>query len=75
MTITNKITKQDHRFGRHIQKLRKAAGLTQEELAEKLGVTTTWVGYIETGLRKPNLKRISRMAKLFGVKVKDMFPF
>lgn len=70
-----KITKQDLKLGRKIQKVRKAAGMTQEELAEKLGVTTTWVGYVETGYRRPNLKRIYKIARVLGVKVKDIFPF
>lgn len=49
--------------------------MTQEELAEKIGVSTTWVGYIETGFRRPNLKMVYRIANALGVKVKDIFPF
>ncbi len=68
-------TKQDYRLGRRIQKIRQEKGLTQEKLAEKVGVSTTWVGYIETGYRRPNLKLVYKIARILGVNVKDIFPF
>ena len=74
MTAT-KITKKDYRLGRKVQRIRKEKGLTQERLAEKIKVSTTWIGYIETGYRRPNLKMIYKIANALGVKVKDIFPF
>ena len=68
-------TKRDHKLGRKIQKVRKEKGFTQEQLAEKAGVSTTWIGYIETGFKRPNLKLIYKIANILGVKVKDIFPF
>lgn len=75
MATTKKITKQDYRLGRKIQKIRKEKGLTQEKLAEKVGVSTTWIGYIETGYRRPNLKMIYKIARALDANVKDIFPF
>lgn len=75
MAAQNKITEQDYRLGRRIQKIRKEVDLTQEKLAERVGVTTTFIGYVETGYRKPNLKMIYKIARALGVKVKDIFPF
>lgn len=75
MVGISKTTKQDFKLGRKIQKVRKEAGITQEELADKIGVTTTWIGYIETGYRRPNLKMIYKIARVLGIKVKDIFPF
>jgi len=69
------ITKKDYRLGRKIQRIRKERKLTQEKLAEKVGVSTTWIGYVETGYRRPNLKMIYKIANALGVKVKDIFPF
>lgn len=74
MAIT-KITKRDYRLGRTIRKIRKEKGLTQEQVAEKVGASTTWIGYLETGYRRPNLKMIYRIASALGVRVKDIFPF
>ena len=44
-------------------------------IAERVGVSITWIGYLETGYRRPNLKMIYRIADALGVKVKDIFPF
>ena len=70
-----KVTKKDHKLGRRIKKIRNEKNLTQEELAEKVGVSTVWIGYIETGYRIPNLKMVYKVARALGVKVKDIFPF
>lgn len=70
-----KVTKHDYRLGRKIQKLRREKGITQEQLADKLGVSTTWIGYIETGYRRPNLRLLYKIARALGIKVKDIFPF
>ncbi len=75
MAATKKTTQRDYRVGRRIQRIRKSKGLSQEQLAEKVGVSTTWIGYLETGYRRPNLKMIYRIADALGVKVKDIFPF
>ncbi len=72
---TTKITQKDYRLGRRVQRIRKEKGWTQEKLAEKIDVSTTWIGYIETGYRRPNLKMIYKLANALGVKVKDIFPF
>ncbi len=75
MAKPKKVTKRDIRLARKLQKIRKSKGITQEELAEKIGVSTTWIGYIETGYRIPNLKMIYKIARALNVRVKDIFPF
>ncbi|MGN0714787.1 MAG: helix-turn-helix domain-containing protein [Anaerovoracaceae bacterium] len=42
-------------IGQRIRKKRKAAGLSQEELAEKIGISTTHMSHIETGNTKLSL--------------------
>jgi transcriptional regulator with XRE-family HTH domain len=44
-------------------------------MAEKLNKSVTWIGYIESGYRMPNIKLLYEMAKVLKVKVKDFFPF
>lgn len=75
MAIQKKITERDLRLARKIQKVRQERGWTQERLAEKVGASTTFIGYLETGYRIPNLKMIYKIANALGVKVKDIFPF
>jgi transcriptional regulator with XRE-family HTH domain len=69
------IKKKHWQLGRHIQKLRKTQGLTQEQLAERIGTSTPWIGLIETGRVVPNMKMLQRIARVLKVKVKDLIPF
>lgn len=50
-----------------LKEARKAAGLTQKQVAIELGITeSTYCGY-ETGKREPDALKISRIAKVLGV--------
>ena len=71
----HKVTKQGEKLGKNIAKLRKQKGYTQEVFSEKVGISLTWLSYIEIGYHKPSLDVIYKMAKVLGVKVKDIFPF
>jgi transcriptional regulator with XRE-family HTH domain len=42
---------QDTPFGMHLRRLREAAGLTQEELAQKAGLTARGISDLERGAR------------------------
>ena len=54
-------------LGEHIQMLRKNAGLSQEELGEKLGVARQSVSKWESDATIPELDKLIAMSKLFGV--------
>lgn len=69
------VTENDKKLGTNIQKLRKKAGLTQEELGEKVKVSAKYIQFIEAGTRKPSLKTVYKIARVLGVNVKDIFPF
>lgn len=59
--------------GSQIQTVRMSAGLTQEEAAERVGVTRVTVGYIEQGRRAPSLKRLFDLAQAYDVEVYQFF--
>ena len=44
-----------YEIGQRIRKCRKAYGLSQEDLAEKVGISTTHMSHIETGNTKLSL--------------------
>ena len=48
---------------------------TQEELAKKLGVSRQRVVAIESERSDPSLELAMRMARLFKVRVEDLFSF
>ena len=55
-----------------IYTLRTRLGLSQEELAEKLGVSRQSVSKWETGQSLPDLEKIIKLADLFGVSVDEL---
>jgi len=64
-----------YRLGKRIQKARKAKGLTQEELAEKIRTSATWVAFMETGRSTPNLAMLQKVARALGKRAKDLIPY
>ena len=56
-------------IGEALRKARKAKGLTQSELAARLGVTQPFIGNYERGLRKPKLETLKRIASALDIAV------
>lgn len=54
-------------MGQRIQELRKAEGLTQEQLALKIGVSMAAIRNYENGLREPNSKAMAALERYFKV--------
>lgn len=71
----SKITQKDAKIGRSIKRYRNKAELTQEELAEKAGISTTHVGLVETGKRRMSLKTLQKIATILKVQVRDLIPY
>lgn len=59
-------------IGAFIAARRKAFGLTQEQLGERLGVTNKTVSRWETGRYMPDLDKLQELASLLGVSVDDL---
>jgi DNA-binding XRE family transcriptional regulator len=60
-------------LGKKVQKLREESKLTQEELAQQLGISRVYMGYIEQGRESPSLKLLMKISRKFKVKVEDLF--
>ncbi|BDG61886.1 hypothetical protein caldi_29760 [Caldinitratiruptor microaerophilus] len=56
-------------FGQMLKALRTAKGLTQQDIANYLGVTPEAVGNWERGTREPDLATLLKLAKYFDVAV------
>ena len=59
-------------FGARLAKLRKEAGITQVELAKKLGLTQSIVSRFEKGQRRMYDDMIAATAKILGVTPNDI---
>lgn len=55
-----------------IRELREKNEWTQEQMAEKLGITRNGYAKIERGESMPNLERLNEIATLFGVEVTEL---
>jgi len=64
MTITNRL-----------RELRARYRMSQEELARRVGVTRQTIIAIENGKYLPSLKLAFKIARVFGMKIEDIFIF
>lgn len=60
-------------IGRNVQLLRNRTGLTQDALAEYLGVSRDLVRYYEAGTWAIQTVQIQKLADLFGVNQHDLY--
>lgn len=61
-----------YKIGQRIRFLRKAHGLSQEELAERVDISTTHMSHIETGNTKLSLPVLVAIAGALDVRVDDL---
>lgn len=62
-------------FGKKLRTLRRANDMTQENLAEKIGVSVEFISNVERGINAPSFETLEKMANVFKVKYKDLFDF
>lgn len=51
---------------------RKAAGLTQEEVADKLGVHQSFISKIESCQRRIDVLELKKIAGIYGIQLEDI---
>ena len=54
-------------LGRNVRRLRKARGMSQEELAFECEMKRSYVSDVERGTRNPSIKAVARLAKALKV--------
>jgi transcriptional regulator with XRE-family HTH domain len=60
-------------FGKNVATLRKARNITQQQLAEDIGVSVVTIAYVETGKQWVRPKTLSNIAKSLKVSASDLF--
>lgn len=61
-----------YQIGQRIRKIRKAHQLSQDELASKVGISTTHMSHIETGNTKLSLPVLVDLANALQVRADDL---
>lgn len=60
--------------GKLIRSHREAAGLTQERLASKVGITEGYLSSVERGRKVPSLEKLFDLAEALEVRPADLMP-
>lgn len=61
-----------YKIGQKIRQYRKALGLSQEQVAEQIGISLTHMSHIETGNTKLSLQVLVDIAKTLNVQTDDL---
>lgn len=60
-------------LSKKIKEARKNRRLTQEDLAEIVGLSVNYIGYIEQGKKVPSIKTADKIARALGLKLSNLF--
>lgn len=63
------------RLSQKLREVRKAKGMTQQELAEKTGLHLTYIGHLEAGKYHPTMFVVWKVAKALGIGIDDLVNF
>jgi transcriptional regulator with XRE-family HTH domain len=61
------------KLGERIRILRKDLKMTQEDLAFKVEVDRSYMGFVERGEKNPTLSTLMRIAKALRIPLKELF--
>lgn len=62
----------DNTFGKKLQQIRKAKGLTQEKLAELAGVHEKHISKLELGTYKPSFDTLNKVLTALDLKIDEV---
>ncbi len=62
-------------LGRKIREFRKNKKMTQEQLAELVGIGTPNISYFETGKFTPAVETLEKIAKALDVEIYELYMF
>ena len=60
-------------LGKRLQEIRKSKKLTQEQVAEMIGVETPSISNIENGKYYPNAENLDKLMKVFNIRPHELF--
>ena len=64
-----------YRFGKRLRFIRRQKDLTQEQLAEAVGISVEFLSNLERGINAPSFETLEKLAAVLAVPVQDLFAF
>lgn len=61
-------------IGQRVKFVRQALGMSQQELADKTGLTRVTIGSIERGRSEPTIKTFLILSKTLGIEEQGLIP-
>lgn len=71
--LLGRMTKLEEQFGALVRHFRKRAGLSQAQLAERIGRQPNAVQRLESGAATPTFDTVVRLAQALDIDVRDLF--
>lgn len=62
----------DELFCKNLKETRKSCGMTQKQVAEKLGVVESCYANWEQGRTEPSIEMLRKLSKMFSVSIDDL---
>ena len=64
-----------NRFGKRLRYIRRHKDLTQEQLAEAVGISIEFLSNLERGVNAPSFETLEKLATVLEVPVQTFFEF
>jgi transcriptional regulator with XRE-family HTH domain len=62
-----------YRFGRRLRHIRRTQDMTQEQLAEAIGVSVRFLSNIERGINAPSFETLEKLIEALQVPPEELF--
>lgn len=63
----------NEKLGKRVRKARKDRKMSQEELADRVGLHYTTISRIERGISNPPVQTVNKIAKALKIDMSDLF--
>lgn len=60
-------------YGERLRQLRRERGFTQEEMALRAEITTSYYGQLERGTANPTISTLNKICDVLGISITDIF--
>ena len=60
-------------FGQNFKQIRKHINITQQEMADSVNISRSYLSDIENGNKNPSIKTVKKLADRLGVSVNELF--